>query len=145
MKTKEIQDKVVANMERWKKIENKTVATTGQIIEKTDNPIVRLVMEIIQRDSQMHYRVQELVADSLQHKIVTLSPEELGEVWEMIEKHLELERQTIEIAKISLEHLKGKKMVIQEYLLEYLLQDEQKHEAILQRLAGIKEAMYPYG
>ena len=28
-------------------------------MEKTDNPLIKLVMEIIQNDSKMHYRVQE--------------------------------------------------------------------------------------
>ena len=51
MSTKEAQEKIVANMRRWQRVENASVASTGQIIEKTDNPIVRLVMEIIQRDS----------------------------------------------------------------------------------------------
>ncbi len=145
MKTKELQEKIVSNMERWKKIEDRAVASTGQIIVKTGNPIVRLIMEIIQRDSQMHYRVEDLISDSLQGKAFALTPEELGQVWAMVEAHIELEKETVRIAKESLESLKGKKMVVQEYLLEYLLQDEMKHEAILQRLATIKQGMYPYG
>ena len=145
MKTKEIQEKIVQNMERWQKIEDSSVASTAHIIEKTDNPIVRLVMEIIQRDSQMHHRVQELIADSLQTKTITLTPEEVGDVWGMIESHIELERDTVRIAEESIEALKGKKMVVQQYLLEYLLQDENKHTAILERLENVKKAMYPYG
>lgn len=145
MKTKEIQEKLVANMERWKKIENGTISTTGQVIEKTENPIVRLVMEIIQRDSQMHYRVQEMIANSLTSQTISLTPEEVGAVWGMIETHIQMERQTVELAEVSLQQLKGKKMVIQEYLIQYLLEDEKKHEAILERLGKIKDAMYPYG
>ena len=145
MKTKEIQEQIVQNMERWKKIENASVSSTGQIIAKTDNPIVRLVMEIIQRDSQMHHRVQELIADSLQTKTITLTPEAIGEVWGMIEAHIELERETVRLAEEALAALKGKKMVVQQYLLEYLLEDENKHNTMLGRLDNIKKAMYPYG
>ena len=59
MSTKEIQDQIVKNMQEWKKVENASVASTGKVIEKTENPIIRLIMEIIQRDSQMHYRIQD--------------------------------------------------------------------------------------
>ncbi|MCP4632953.1 MAG: hypothetical protein GY855_08495, partial [candidate division Zixibacteria bacterium] len=68
MSTKELQEQVVDNMKRWQKIENASVASTGKVIEATDNPIVRLIMEIIQRDSQFHYRVQEMIVDSLETK-----------------------------------------------------------------------------
>lgn len=145
MSTKEIQKQIVSNMRRWQKIENASVASTGNVIEKTDNPVVRLIMEIIQRDSQMHYRIQELIADSLESKTITLTPDELGNVWDLIEKHIELEKKTVQFANEALAALKGKKMVVQEYLLNYLLIDENKHNEILEKLGTIKKGMYPYG
>jgi hypothetical protein len=145
MATKEIQEKIVANMKRWQKIENASVSSTGQIIEKTDNPIVRLIMEIIQRDSQMHYRVQEFIVDSLESKTISLNPDELAQVWDKIETHIELEKETIRIAKETLETMKGKKMIVQEYLLNYLMIDEDKHNEVLDKLESIKKGMYPYG
>lgn len=145
MKTKEVQEKIVDNMKRWQKIENASVASTGKVIEKTENPVVRIVMEIIQRDSQMHYRIQEMIADSLESKTITLTPDELASVWDLIEKHIKLEEKTVELANEALDALKGKKMVVQEYLLNYLLIDEQKHDAILNSLETIKKGMYPYG
>ena len=59
----------------------------------------------------------------------------------MIESHIELERKTLEMAAQSLEALKGKKMVIQECLLQYLQEDEEKHNNLLRRLEKIKKAM----
>jgi hypothetical protein len=145
MSTKEAQEKIVSNMKRWQKIENASVASTGKIIEKTENPIVRLAMEIIQRDSQMHYRVQELIADSLTSKAISLTPDEVGDVWGLIERHIELEKQTVELAKSSLRQIEGKKgMLVQAYLLEYLLRDEQKHDILLEKLNEVKKGMYPY-
>ena len=41
MSTKEIQEQIVGNMRQWQKIENASVASTGNVIEKTGNPIVR--------------------------------------------------------------------------------------------------------
>jgi hypothetical protein len=143
MSSKEVQEQIVANMRRWQHIENATIASTGKVMEKTENPIVRIVMEIVQRDSQMHYRVQELIADSLTSKTITLNPDELEKVWDLIEKHIQLERQTVGMAEEALAALKGKKMVVQEYLLQYLLEDENKHNHILDSLGVIKKGMYP--
>ena len=145
MSTKEVQQQIVSNMRRWQRIEDASIASTGNVIEKTENPIVRLVMEIIQRDSQMHHRVQGMIADSLESKTITLTPDELGQVWGMIEKHIALEKKTVELAEEALAALKGKKMVVQEYLLNYLLIDENKHNEILETLSTIKKGMYPYG
>ena len=145
MSTKEIQTKIVQNMRKWQAIENASVASTGKVIEKTENPVLRIIMEIIQRDSQMHYRIQELIADSLETKTISLTPEEMGNVWDLVEKHIELEKKTIEMAIESLEELKGRKMVVQEYLLDYLRIDEEKHNKVLDTLSTIKKGMYPYG
>ncbi|MDJ0765167.1 MAG: hypothetical protein QNJ97_19460 [Myxococcota bacterium] len=146
MSTKEAQEKIVANVRKWKKIENAAVASTARVIEKTENPIVRLVMEIIGRDSQMHHRIQELIEDSLTTKAIAISPEEVGEVWGLIEKHLEIEKQTVALAKSCLQEIEGKKgMLVQAYLLEYLLKDEEKHDTILEKLIEVKKGMYPYG
>jgi hypothetical protein len=146
MSSKEAQEKLVANLKNWKKVENASVASTGRIIEKTTNPILRLVMEIIQRDSQLHYRVQDMIIDTIEGgKAVSLSPDEMADVWGMVEEHLKLEQETIELAKNSLEALKGRHMKVQSYLLEYLLADEEKHEKLLQNLEAIQKGMYPYG
>ena len=145
MSVKEIQQQIVANLKKWQKIEDATVATTGMIIEKTDNPVVHLVMEIIQRDSQMHYRIQEWIADSLETKTVTLTYEELDKIWSLIERHIELEKKTVAMAQQSLDAIKGKKMVIQEYLLNYLAEDEKKHNNLLAHLEGIKKGMRATG
>ncbi len=143
MTTKEIQQEIITNMRRWQKIEDAAVASTGLVIEKTENPLVHLIMEIIQRDSQMHHRVQEWMADSLEWKTITLTPKELNKVWGMIEQHIELEQKTLEMAKQSLAIIKGKKMVLQEYLLEYLAEDEKKHNHLLSRLEVLKKGMRP--
>ena len=146
MNAKETQEAIVKNMKKWQKIENASVSSTGKIIEQTENPIVRLVMEIIQRDSQMHYRVQELIIDSLVSKVITLTPDEVGKVWSSIEKHIELEKETVRLAEESLKALKGNKgMIVQKYLIEYLLKDEEKHNEILANLEAVKKDMYPYG
>ena len=144
MKTKELQEKIIENMKQWQRVEDASVASTGRAIEKSRNPLIRMVMEIIQRDSLMHYRVQQLVSDSLERETVVLSTDELAEVWDIIESHIKIEKKTIELAEEALGALKGKKMIVQEYLLNYLLNDEKKHDALLADLESIKKGMYPY-
>lgn len=145
MSTKELQEKLADTLKRWQKIEDAAVATTGEIIAKTNNPVVRLVMELIQRDSQFHHRVQQFMTDILEGKTIELNPEQLGLVWDSVEKHIEIEKKTVELAEEALAALKGKKMVIHEYLLNYLMEDEKKHNLILAQLSTIKKGMYPYG
>ncbi|MBD3401968.1 hypothetical protein GF420_03660 [candidate division GN15 bacterium] len=144
MSTKELQEKLVANMERWQKVEDTAVKTTEDIANKTNNPVVKHVMKIIKRDSEMHKLTQQLIIDTLQGTY-TMTPDELADVWGSIEKHIETELQTIELAKEAKAYLKDKKMTVQEYLVEYLLVDEEKHNALLEQLATIKKGMYPYG
>jgi len=143
MSTKDVQSGLVSNMRKWQKIEDASVSSTGQMIEKTENPLLRLVMEIIQRDSQMHYRVQEFIADSIEHKAVSLTPDELVAIWGMIENHIALEKKTVEIAEQTIASLKGQQgMIVQEYLLNYLLEDEKKHNDLLKNLEDIKKGIY---
>jgi hypothetical protein len=142
-KIKDLEIEIVDTMKKWQRMEDSSLASTGRIIEKTTNPIVRLVMEIIQRDSQMHYAVEKWVADSMQSAAIALTPDELSRVWDLIKHHIELEQHMVDTVKKVLPSLKGKKMVLQEYLLNYLLEDETKHVNLLKRLEGIKKGMLP--
>ena len=88
--------------------------------------------------------MQEFIADSLTSKTVTLTTDELGKIWDLIEKHIRLEEKTVELANEAMEALKGKKMLVQEYLLSYLLADEEKHNKVLNDLEKVKAGAYPY-
>ena len=78
---------------------------------------------------------------ALKKKAITLTPEELGDVWDMVEKHIELEKETIRLAE---ESRKNSKNFVIRYLLGYLMTDEQKHNQILQQMEDIKSGIYPY-
>ncbi len=145
MSTQELQEKIIANMRRWQQVEDAAVDQMSEIVAKTRNPLIRLVMEIIRADSQNHYRVQELIASSLESGTISFSPDEFVEVWDLIESHIKTEREAERIAAESIEMLKGKKMMVQEYLLHYLLEDEEKHDRLLKNMELMKKGMYPYG
>ena len=144
MSTKEAQDQIVKNMRKWQKIENASVMSTSNVVDKTENPVIRLIMEVIQRDSHMHHRVQGMIADSLETTPMTVTPEEISAVWDLIEKHAEIEKATIDLATSSLAAIEGaKSLTVQHYLLKYLLADEEKHDALLANLEAIKKNIYP--
>ena len=79
--------------------------------------------------------------DSFEKEAIQLSPEELGDVWDMVENHIELEKETIRLAE---EARKNSKNFVIRYLLGYLMTDEQKHNEILQQMEDIKSGIYPY-
>ncbi|MFC2035893.1 hypothetical protein ACFLUJ_07235 [Chloroflexota bacterium] len=144
MTTKELQQDIITNMEDWQKVEGRSIASTAQIIVKTKNPIIKMVMEIIQRDSQMHAVVQNWIAETLEYKTVSLSPDELTEVGQMVEQHIAIENKMIESAEQVLDSVKDKKaMLAQQYFLNYLLNDEKKHSELLSSLQILAKGMQP--
>jgi len=142
MSTKESQERLVKILRAWQHVENHSVAQTAGIIDKTPNPVIRLVMEIIQRDSTMHHRVQQFIIDSIESQAVDLTVEDLEKVWDAIEAHIEAERKTEELIAGAQKALAGTKNVVQQYLLSYLGHDEKKHDRLLEDLALIKRGMF---
>ncbi|MFC2032848.1 hypothetical protein ACFLUS_05815 [Chloroflexota bacterium] len=144
MKGKELQQRIITSMENWQKVEGYSIASTAQIVVKTKNPIIKMVMEIIQRDSQMHSLVQNWIAETLAYKTVSLSPDELLEVGQMIEQHIAIENEMVESAEQAIESVKDKKaMLAQQYFLNYLLNDEKKHSNLLSSLDILAKGMQP--
>ncbi len=134
-------DELVTILKHWQDLEVATVAQTTAIMEKTKNPLIRLVMEIIRQDSAMHKRVQQVILDSLEKQAFCLTPEELGDVWDLIEKHAEMEKETIALAEKA---RKNCRLFVQRHLLTYLIEDEQKHDQLLSQLEDFKRNLYPY-
>ena len=71
------------------------------------------------------------------------TPDELKKVWDLLERHIKIEEEMVELVKDALASLEGKKMYIQEYLLKYLQEDEIKHTNLLKALEGLKKGMMP--
>lgn len=144
MTTKEIRQDLVKRMQFWQGVERESVASTTAVLKKTKHPLLRLVMEIIQRDSELHERVQQFIIDDIEKRPVTLAPDDLGEVSALLEQHLRLEDQMVDAVNASVQKVRGHKMLVEEYLLDFLVQDEKKHSALLSSLDKIKRGLYPY-
>jgi len=142
MRTKEKQESLVAVLRAWQRIETRSMAQAAAIMEKTRNPAIRMVMEIVQHDSSLHHQVQQFIIDSMEDHAVVLTVEDLEHVWAALEAHIEAERKTGELVAAARRALAGTRNVVQQLLLSYLASDEAKHDALLEDLALVKRGMY---
>ena len=97
-----------------------------------------MVMEIIRHDSLMHHRVQQFLIDTVTMQDVTVSREDVAEIWKRIEAHDKVEKRTIELAKELKENAWSP---VHKQLLDYLITDETKHDGLLEQLGEIKKGM----
>jgi len=134
-------EQMVEMLRHWQELERKGIESVSGIMETTSNPLVRQIMEIIRNDSGQHHRVQQFLIDSLTQKAVSLTPEELAEIWGMVDEHIRLERETVELATKLKEECR---FFVQRELIEYLLIDEDKHTRLLEQLENFKKNIYPY-
>ena len=125
----------------WQKIEDGSIAQATEIIGKTQNVLIRLVMEIIQHDSMIHKRVQQAILDSLEKESFTLRPEELAEIWDSLKAHADAEKKAMELAEKASRNCP---LVAQRQLLQYLIEDERKHDRLMGHLEDFKRQLYPY-
>lgn len=140
-KQKELNEKLIDALKKWQKIEDQSVKSTTEIITKTKNPVIKHIMEIIRQDSAMHKRIQQLIIDNFEKEPITFTPEEVGDVWEMVQKHIEVEKDAVGLAE---ECRKNSRNFIVRYLLGYLMTDERKHDIILEQMEDVKSGIYPY-
>ncbi len=131
-------EKMVKLLKNWQKLERRAIDDTAEIIEDTKNPLVRMVMSIIRHDSLMHHRVQQFLIDSVTEADVPLTREDLANIWEKIEEHDKLEKKTIELATELRDEAWSP---VHKHLLSYLLEDEKKHDGLLEQLEEVKVGM----
>ena len=140
--TKVKNKQLVDALSRWVQIEEASVKQTAAIAAKTKNKALKTVFEIIKQDSAMHRKVQQMIIDSIEKKAFVITPEEVGDLWDLIEAHIRLEQKTIELAQKA---RKSCSNPVVRFFLRYLLTDEEKHDALLENLSDIKGGLYPYG
>ena len=121
--------------------EGKKLVFFSEIVNVDLGELFKQVFQIIAHDSAMHRKVQEFIVDTLEKEAITLTPEELADIWSLIEEHIAMERATVllgEQAKAVTHNF------VHKYLLNYLLADEHKHDVLLEQLENIKNKLYPY-
>lgn len=139
-KKSETIENLINILKRWQGIEDESIRNTTEIIKRSNNSIVNIIMEIIRQDSVIHRRIQQLIVDNYTKKPINIDREELTEIWDLIVEHDEAERKTIELANYALAQIDEP---IVKFLLEYLLLDESKHDKLLTDLEKYKDSVYP--
>ncbi len=121
----------------WQKLEDDSIRHAETTIKKTKNKLVKMTMEMIRNDSQKHHAMQQLLIDSLTKQSLVLAPEDLGDISDGLNKHLAAEAKTLELADKALQN---SELFVTQYILSYLIADEQKHHALLAKLNELKRA-----
>jgi hypothetical protein len=129
-------DEMVDVLRAWQGLERQAMNDTAEIMENTTSPLIRILMEIIRHDSLMHHRVEQFLIDSVTKDAVTVTREDIAEVWDRLEAHDRAEKKTIQMA----EELRKKAWSpVHKLLLDYLLREEGKHDSLIAQLDGFKK------
>jgi len=121
----------------WQKLEDDTIRYADTLMKKSKNRLIKMTMEMIKHDSQKHKMMQQMLIDSLTKEPFILAPEELGAISEGLNKHLAAEAKSLELAD---EALSNCELFVTQYILSYLIADEQKHHSLLAKLNELKRA-----
>jgi hypothetical protein len=137
-----IEEEVIKNFKQWQELENETLSLSKDLEKKSDNSFVKLVMEIIKRDSEKHKIMQQFVIDSFTKEAIHLTPQELIPLAEVLEKHIKAEAKSMGLANACIAETKN---FFAGFVSSLLLADEVKHHEMLTMLEQIKGQVYPYG
>ena len=129
-------DAVLDLLDQWLVAEDETIEQTKKIGSATENDSIKIFMDIIRTDSAKHKRIQDFLKKALTAQSPVVSFDEIGDISQMVNDHLELEQKTVDYGN---ELVKDVNLPVVKELLEYLLEDEQKHVRLLKSLAAMKE------
>ncbi len=145
MTVKQVQERLVGELKKWQKIEEESVSSTGEVLAETDNPLIRAIFEIIQRDSQNHRQVQELLIRGYEVEGFKLTVEQFEELFKVVSRHVQVEKRMVAAAEEALQAIQKGNLILHEYFLKYLRADEEKHLTMLESLEQMKKHITPYG
>jgi len=126
----------------WQGLEDQTIKFSEEVMKKSDNPFVKVIMEIIKRDSEKHKAMQQYAIDHLIKEATRLTPQELAPLSDVLDKHIEAEARSMGMASTALAKSKD---FFTNFIISSLMADEVKHHEMLTKLDHIKGAVYPYG
>ena len=136
-----MKERLVSALREWQQIERDAIDQAAEVMERSSNPLIRELMDIIRTDSVQHFRVQQFLIDTLVENPVSVTPEEIDEVWDAIVRHEKIEKSVVAVAA---ELRRESTDFVQRTLLDYLLQDEKKHDRMLETLEDYRRNLYPY-
>ncbi|MEW6054867.1 MAG: hypothetical protein AB1552_13980 [Nitrospirota bacterium] len=140
--TKITEEKLLHLIEDWYKLEDQTIKFAEDMMKKSDNAFIKVVMEIIKHDSQKHKIMQQFVIDALTKEAVHLAPQELIPLADILEKHIQAEAKSMGMAHACSTESRN---YFVDFIISSLTDDETKHHNMLKTLDHLKGAVYQYG
>jgi len=134
-------DALAHAMRRWQEVEASSIDQTVDISRSSRCAFVRLVMEIIRRDSAMHRRVQRFILESLEKQGDPASAGDLLAVRAAVAAHARAEAASVELSMEAAASLGESPDPVLEYLLAYLELDEAKHDRLLEGLEKLADSL----
>jgi len=141
LESAERKEQFLADLDKWQKMESLSVKTCTEVQKKTKNTLIKTIAEIIRRDSESHIDVLKLIRDSLTKEALHLTPDELVDIWDLVDGYHKIEHKSVDIAQ---EAIRDSRLFEIRYLLTYLLEDESKHLKLLNQLDDFKRSLFPY-
>ena len=127
-------------MQHWQKLEDKAIGSADAMIRKASNPFFRVIMESIKHDSEKHKLIQQMIIDSITKEAIGINPDELNEMSDMLNNHMEAEAESLRLAHAA---LAKSELFFTRFLLAYLIADEAKHHDLINLLNDLKGATIP--
>jgi len=112
------------------KTEEEVVDLTGKALDKAENAAVKYLLRGIQHDSRKHADFGRAALEILEFKAI-VGAKERKEVWDLLEKHSDLEKKHREFVA-EIKYLT--KTPALQYIFEQIWEDEKKHHMILETL-----------
>jgi rubrerythrin len=135
LRTALIDNKMLTLLKRWKELEAATIKSCGAITKKTKNPLVKTLITSIASDSAKHKSILQLIIDSMTKKAFVLTPDEVSQIAALLNKHIDLENEAIDIAEQA---VKISKDPVTRQLLLLILEDEKKHASLTEQINELK-------
>ena len=123
-------DKLKSMVNQLIKTEEEVVDLTGKAIDKAENAAVKYLLQGIQHDSRKHADFGRAALEILEFKGI-VGVKERKEVWDLLEKHSEMEKKHREFVA-EIKYLT--KTPALQYIFEQIWEDEKKHHMILETL-----------
>ncbi len=122
-------------LKSWVSIEDQTIRSCTAILNKAKNPIIGTLTAAIKNDSEKHKSILQMVIDGLTKQGFVLAPEDLAGVSSLLNKHIALEKKSIDTATkaIALSH-----DTIVTQMLRLILEDEKKHKKMATQMNELK-------
>lgn len=128
-------------MTDWQGIEAGTVESAKRELQKTKNPLMKAMLQLIVLEAEKHRLVQQMIFDSVKKEAVNLSPDELGVLSGHINRYLEAEGRELCAAEATTARSNP---FVTRYLFSYLIEDLKVQSCMLKQFDDeLKNASIP--